>query len=388
MDEEIFSGKNGMFWWVGTVEDNGDPLGIGRCRVRIFGWHTENINELPTETLPWAYPVTPITNSAIGGTGVSPIGPQIGTRVVGFFADGKSGQQPIMTGTLPGMTGTVSKRKIPYGSTPPQPILGRTIFPTVFGREEHCETGYEDGQSSVNIIPPDQSNLKISKSDWVLPFTGFVSSAYSESRGNGSHNGVDICPAGYFKQTNPGASHLNGRLRGPTGLPVFAAADGVVTHIWTADKGQRGVPTTYDKTGTGSRSFGNAIAIRHTIRGETYTTIYSHLGVNQDAGKDSPGAGISVSIGDSVRKGQQIGTVGRSHVWDSLTHLHFEIRLGDALPKSNNHINPGRIFPQLMNRHTAMLSTVNSITKYDSINNKLPFNVNDAPVIARRGPKE
>jgi len=385
MSDSFFMGKNGFIWWYGTVEDNGDPLALGRCRIRIAGWHNQNIEELPTETLPWAYPITPITNSAVAGIGVSPIGPQPGTRVIGFFNDGETGQQPMFFGTLPGKSVQESGHKTPYGSTPAQPNKQKW-FNKVFSREGDCPDGYAVETTAANNTVPDQSRLPISKGEWVLPFTGFVSSAYNDARGNGTHKGVDICPAGYYKQQSAGAAHLNGKLRGATGLPVFAAADGEVVYIWTADKGQKGVATQYDKTGRGSRSYGNAVAIRHTLASGTYTTIYAHLGSKQDAGSDAPGAGINVSVGQRVTKGQQIGTVGRSHVWDSLTHLHFEIRVGTGLPASNNHINPGRIFPQLNCVHTSQLGDVLKETNYNLT--KLPFKLSDAPVISRQGPKE
>ena len=379
---DTFMGKNGFYWWFGTVEDNGDPLGLGRCRVRIAGWHNLNNNELETSMLPWAYPVTPLTNAGVGGIGVSPTGPLPGTRIFGFFLDGATGQKPVMLGTVPGGSEYQFKRKLEYGSTPWQPnsdfLLGNHV-------EGDCPPGYEDDHTRTNVPIPDQRDIRISSGEWVLPCTGFVSSAYNESRGNGTHNGVDICPAGFFKQTDAGASHLNGRLRGPVGQPILAAADGVVTYIWTADRGQRGVSTNYDKTGQGSRSFGNAIAIKHTLSTGTYTTIYAHLGTSQDAGDDPAGSGINVAVGDTVSKGQRIGTMGRSHCYSSLTHLHFEIRVGDALPKTNNHINPGRVFPQLAQKHTSFLSWANSQGNYNVT--KLPFKKADAPVIAGEGPK-
>ena len=43
---------NNLIWWMGVVEDRQDPEQLGRCKVRIFGYHTEDINVLPTEDLP------------------------------------------------------------------------------------------------------------------------------------------------------------------------------------------------------------------------------------------------------------------------------------------------------------------------------------------------
>ena len=80
-------------WWQGVVEDRMDPLKIGRCRVRILGFHTEDKNEIPTDSLPWAYSAMPV-NATPEST---PTGPKEGTWVMGFFRDGKNAQEPVMT---------------------------------------------------------------------------------------------------------------------------------------------------------------------------------------------------------------------------------------------------------------------------------------------------
>ena len=96
-------GKDGFIWWQGVVEDRHDPLFLGRCRVRILGWHTEDKIEMPTESLPWAFPIQPITSAAQTGVGTSPTGPVEGTWVVGFFRDGEAAQEPVFFGTLGGI---------------------------------------------------------------------------------------------------------------------------------------------------------------------------------------------------------------------------------------------------------------------------------------------
>ena len=80
-------------WWKGKVEDLTDPLELGRVKVRILGYHTDDKSQIPTSDLPFAYPAMPINSRPSD----SPIGPAIGTWVLGFFADGKNAQQPIMT---------------------------------------------------------------------------------------------------------------------------------------------------------------------------------------------------------------------------------------------------------------------------------------------------
>jgi hypothetical protein len=97
--DNIFA-KDGFFWWIGVVEDREDPMKIGRCRVRIFGYHQPVI---PKEDLPWAMPMQSITSAAIGGKGSSPVGPLEGTWVIGFFLDGANCQNPCMMGTIGGL---------------------------------------------------------------------------------------------------------------------------------------------------------------------------------------------------------------------------------------------------------------------------------------------
>ena len=96
-------GKDGFVWWQGVVEDRHDPLFLGRCRIRILGWHTEDKTDMPTESLPWAYPVQPIISAAQTGVGISPTGPVEGTWVVGFYRDGEQAQEPVFFGTLGGI---------------------------------------------------------------------------------------------------------------------------------------------------------------------------------------------------------------------------------------------------------------------------------------------
>ena len=89
-------------WWVGVIEDRKDPDKMGRCKVRIFGFHPPDKGILSTEDLPWAMMMTPATSASISGVGISPVGILEGSWVVGFFMDGDDAQQPIIVGTVPG----------------------------------------------------------------------------------------------------------------------------------------------------------------------------------------------------------------------------------------------------------------------------------------------
>ncbi len=89
-------------WWQGVVEDRNDPFKLGRCRVRILGYHTDDKQQIPTNTLPWAMPIQPITSAAISGIGITPTGAVEGTWVFGFFRDGENAQEPVIFGTVGG----------------------------------------------------------------------------------------------------------------------------------------------------------------------------------------------------------------------------------------------------------------------------------------------
>ena len=82
-----------MVWWEGVVEDNDDPLKIGRVRVRVLGWDTTDKSKVPTDQLPWAYPIMPLNNDAIRA--ILP-----GTWVIGFFRDATSAQDRLVLGTI------------------------------------------------------------------------------------------------------------------------------------------------------------------------------------------------------------------------------------------------------------------------------------------------
>lgn len=104
-----FVGKEGFYWWHGVVEDTADTLMLGRCRVRIFGYHTDDVKELPTSDLPWAYPMQPITSAALSGIGSSPTGLLVGSHVFGFFRDDEEAQDPVMMGSFGGIPGKTPK---------------------------------------------------------------------------------------------------------------------------------------------------------------------------------------------------------------------------------------------------------------------------------------
>ena len=104
MTDNFFSNNDSNFYWFfGCVEDRDDPMRIGRVKLRILGYHTDDKEQLPTEDLPWAMPIMPANSASTSGIGWSPNGVVEGTWCWGFFMDGAEGQQPAFVGTINGI---------------------------------------------------------------------------------------------------------------------------------------------------------------------------------------------------------------------------------------------------------------------------------------------
>ena len=126
---------------------------------------------------------------------------------------------------------------------------------------------------------------------WPLPGYRTISSSYGWRFGGGDfHTGTDITGSGVY------------------GATIVAANTGVV----------RFVQTNY----SAGRGYGMYVIIDH---GGGQTTLYGHM------------SNISVSLNETVSKGQAIGNVG-STGWSTGPHLHFEIRI------NGQHTNPMNYF--------------------------------------------
>lgn len=128
-----FMGTQGFAWFIGTVEDNNDPLRLGRLKVRCHGYHSEDRSEVATEHLPWATLLQPTTSAGLQGGGISPTGAQIGTQVMGFFADGSTAQYPIIFGVLGGVNNSASS---PEGTLTRENLAQRIAQGNVEGQQQ------------------------------------------------------------------------------------------------------------------------------------------------------------------------------------------------------------------------------------------------------------
>lgn len=107
---ENFIGQT-FAWFTGVIEDINDPKEMGRVRVRCYGYHNDDKVEVPTEELPWATPMLPVTSASMTEVGQSATGLLQGSWVVGFFRDGPNAQDPIILGSIPSISSAVNYQR-------------------------------------------------------------------------------------------------------------------------------------------------------------------------------------------------------------------------------------------------------------------------------------
>jgi murein DD-endopeptidase MepM/ murein hydrolase activator NlpD len=103
-------------------------------------------------------------------------------------------------------------------------------------------------------------------------------------------------------------------LSAPSGTPIYATADGVVSFSGRYPIGQS----------VAWWRFGNVVVINHADR---FITIYGHCDT------------VKVQPGQTVRQGEVIATVG-STGWSTNSHLHYEIRSDLEQPETYIPIDP------------------------------------------------
>lgn len=96
-------GRDGFIWFTGVVEDRNDPERLGRVRVRLFSYHTEDKSKIPTNDLQWAHIIYPVTTPSMDGMGHTPSFLVEGSQVFGFFRDPDAFQEPMILGSIPGV---------------------------------------------------------------------------------------------------------------------------------------------------------------------------------------------------------------------------------------------------------------------------------------------
>lgn len=88
-------------WFMGRCIDAAPPAGLeGRIRIRIFGIHSQDTNDIPQADLPWAQVMSPSHSYGVSGFGVNTM-IQANALVFGIFLDGANSQLPLVLGSLP-----------------------------------------------------------------------------------------------------------------------------------------------------------------------------------------------------------------------------------------------------------------------------------------------
>lgn len=150
-------------WWVGQIasdstwRDNISPgkfestdqiPGWGRrYKVRIIGLHDQGETEIPSDQLPWAQVMYPVT--AGGGQAASGQTPNLrqGNMVFGFFLDGQEQQVPVIMGVLGNNAQTSLATKIGDGKV-------TNTQPGSLATSGYAEPA--DGNKDPNIKAPDE----------------------------------------------------------------------------------------------------------------------------------------------------------------------------------------------------------------------------------------
>jgi len=177
MNTENFIYNGGtFFWFTGVIEDINDPLEMGRCRVRCYGFHTKNKDELPTEKLPWATPMIPVTSASMTESGQSATGLYQGSWVVGFFRDGSNAQDPVIMGSIPSTSSAVDYQS---GFTDPDkryPVESKLNIPeTPRAAKTTSEINYKQSFSYTKKVELREAHDKVPtanaahENNWVFP---------------------------------------------------------------------------------------------------------------------------------------------------------------------------------------------------------------------------
>ena len=145
-------------WFTGIVEDITDPEKLNRVKVRCLGYHTTNIKELPTKSLPWATVIMPVTSASIQGNGGNHH-LEVNSWVVGFFRDGPSAQDPMVMGSV--ATKTDGTQDIPSTSS-----TTNKVHHTKAGHKIEFEN--KDGDEKITVEHAKGAKITIDKDNNLL----------------------------------------------------------------------------------------------------------------------------------------------------------------------------------------------------------------------------
>tara|TARA_X000001382_G_scaffold126937_1_gene114137 strand:- start:706 stop:1209 length:504 start_codon:yes stop_codon:yes gene_type:complete len=150
-DRKVDQFKNGVFtWFIGEVKDINDTKNLNRVRVHAYGYYDGVVNN---GDYPWATVMMPTTSASIKGNGGNHH-LEVGSWVVGFFADGPSAQDPIVMGSI--ATQTNGTKDIPSDAS-----VDNKVYESKAGHK--IEIDNKDGSEEIRVTHKTGSYIKFLK---------------------------------------------------------------------------------------------------------------------------------------------------------------------------------------------------------------------------------
>ena len=154
-----------FLWWIGQIVDDStwrDNINPGkyedktsipgwgrRYKVRIIGLHDQGETTIPSDQLPWAQVMYPVTAGGGQTAAMDSTKLRQGNMVFGFFLDGQERQVPVIMGVLGNNSQTVLAQK------------NSTVADTVTDTQPGilAKSGYSEGTNpksgTAREVPPD-----------------------------------------------------------------------------------------------------------------------------------------------------------------------------------------------------------------------------------------
>ncbi len=190
-------GADAFQWWIGQVEspkdptkEGGDPKKAGRYRVRIVGIHLKDT--VPTNELPWAQPMMPLTHpfSDTGETG-STVNLDIGNWVIGFFLDSDK-QKPIIMGSIGHVPGSTVNIGEPNSGEYTDDGLGFTKIRTPSNPQQTAQVGQESGVNQDGLNAQGGPPAAALSHELPTAVVAAIRSSYSEVNPIGTKMCVEV----------------------------------------------------------------------------------------------------------------------------------------------------------------------------------------------------